>query len=260
MENAVTQTLEDWIEGGLQFFFGFLRTYWRMVREPGITAQQLVWPAAGQAVDFTLPYTYFALSFLLNFLLLRTLFRVLHEGRNLVQGFVPMLMQNVSNPAHLDPLTAFMLMILKVIPLFGVVIVACGWFSKRLRLSESMRFKALAVFCYCFGFFWNNLTICLLALLAFAQLWLWYGPGPGAQPLLMTLYTLLGLLALLAVLICYRFIRQMFRALLTQEGVAPHRNPLALQWWGVWLLIVDIAVGLGVEYGMTLLDVSLFKG
>jgi hypothetical protein len=259
VEKALAETLEDWIDGVLKFFFGFLRTHWHMMLEPASTAQQLVMPVAFNSCELTLPYTYFVLSFLLNFLLLRTLFKVLQEGHKIVEGFLPALMQSLANPTHMDPLTAFILMILKVIPLFGVVMLACFLLSKRLGLLEALRQKALAVFCYCFGFFWNNLTICLLVLLAFANIWLRYQHTVGAEGLLLALYGLLGLLGILALIVCYRFTRQMFRVLLS-HNVAPRRSPLLPQLWAVGLMTLDIGVGLAVEYGMTLLDLAFSQG
>jgi hypothetical protein len=259
VEKALPEMMEDWIEGFLKFFYGFLHTQWRMMIAPATTAQQLVMPATFAPFEFTLPYTYFAMSFLLNFLLLRTLFKVLHEGHKMMESFLPTLTQTLANPTHMDPLTAFILMILKVIPLFGVVILACFVLSRKLRLMEALRQKTLAVFCYCFGFFWNNLTLCLLALLAFANIWVQYRHTAGAEGLLMALYGLLGLLGLMAVLICYRFIRQMFRVLLNHDIILSQRSPLSPQLWAIGLMTVDIGIGLAVEYGMTLLDVAFLK-
>jgi hypothetical protein len=70
----------------------------------------------------------------------------------------------------------------------------------------------------------------------------------------------LGLLGILAVLICYRFIRQMFRVLLSHNMTPPQRSPLSPQLWSVGLMTLDIGIGLTVEYGMTLLDVAFLQG
>lgn len=257
MEKAFTETLEEFIEAFLKFFYGFLRTNWRMVRYPAATAERLVRQSTFDAFEFTLPYTYFAMSFLLNFLLLRTLFKVLHQGRRLVEGFLPTLLQTLSNPLELDPLTAFVLMVLKAIPLFGVVVLTCYVLAKRFRFTEPLIHTTVQIFCYCFGFFWNALTVCLLTLLAFADIWVRYQQDILAEHLLGTLYGLLGAIAVLLLFICYRFTRQVFQCLLSQD-TTPERILFPPKAFAMGLFCLGIIAGLAVEYGMTVLEISLY--
>lgn len=256
MEKAFTETLEELIEAFLKFFYGFLHTNWCMIRHPKITAERLVRQSTFDAFEFTLPYTYFALSFLLNFLLLRTLFKILYDGKKIVEAFLPTLVETLSGSFRIDPLTAFGLMVVKAIPLFGVMMLGCYILVKRLRLTETLRHSATQVFCYCFGFFWNNLTLCLLALLVFANIWASYRGQLDSDRLIITLYGLLGTVTLLAAFICYRFARQAFQALLSQD-VTSEITALSPQALAIGLFIASVALGLVVEYGMTLLDVPL---
>lgn len=259
MEKAFTETLEEFIEAFLKFFYGFLRTNWRMVRLPAITAERLVRQSTFDAFEFTLPYTYFALSFLLNFLLLRTLFKVLHQGGRIVETFLPTLLQTLSNPLQLDPLTAFVLMVLKAIPLFGVMTLACYILEKRFRFTEPLSHTTVQIFCYCFGFFWNILTACLLVLMGLANIWARYRQGPEAESLLAALYGLLGIIAILALLVCYRFTRQVFQSLLSQD-TTPEKHLLSPHTFAQILFSLGLSAGLAVEYGMTILEISLQIG
>lgn len=256
VEKTLSQTLEDLVFGALMFFYAFLRTNWRMLRHPANTAERLIWQSRGDFQEFTPPYSFFALSYLLNFWLMRAFFQVLYENKRLVEAFVHTLIENTARPLHADPLTAFLMMIFKAIPLFGVILLASSLIGKRLRFSESLQKTSHALFCYCAGFFWNCITLCLSTLLAFGGLWRGWRHYEESTHLLQAFYGLLGLLALVSLAVCYRFSKKAFKALLVQDV---SQETLALSPIGVVLLCFTLGIGMGllVEYGLTSLEVML---
>ncbi len=256
VEKTLSQTLEDLVSGALLFFYAFLRTNWCMFRHPAKTAERLIWQSGDGFQEFTPPYSFFALSYLFNFWLMRTFFQVLYEHKKLVEAFVRTLMESTAKPLHADPLTAFVIMILKAIPLFGVILLASYILGKRLRFSEALQKTCNSLFCYCAGFFWNSITVCLVVLLTFGSLWRAWMHYEESDHLLRTFYILLGVLALISLAVCYRFSKKAFRALIVQDI---NEEALVLSPLGVVLLCFTLGIGMGllVEYGITTLEVML---
>lgn len=256
VEKTLSQTLEESVSGALLCFYSFLRTNWCMLRDPAKTAERLIWQSGENVQEFTPPYSFFALSYLFNFWLMRTFFQVLYENKRLVEAFVRTLMDSTARPLHADPLTAFFMMILKAIPLFGVILLASYILGKRLRFSESLQKTCNSLFCYCAGFFWNCITVCLIALLLLGGLWRTLLHYEASDHLLRTFYVVLGILSLISLAVCYRFSKKAFKALIVQDIT---RETLFLSPLGVVLLCFTLGVGMGllVEYGITTLEVML---
>ncbi len=256
VEKVFTQTMEELIESFLKFFYGFLRTNWHMLRHPNLTAERLVRQSTYDAFEFTLPYTFFTISYMVNFLFLRSFFTVLHAGKPIVDNIRPTLAAELAAPMQVDPVFAFLKVILKAIPLFGIIMLASYILGKRFRFSESLQKTSNEIFCYCYGFFWNSLTVSILLLLAFANLWIQFKSRTDPHMLIHSLYAILGLISMGLLFACYRFNAPVFKALLTQDTSEEnlHFKPTTV---AILFFTVGIVAGLMVEYGMSLLEASI---
>lgn len=256
VEKTLSQTLEDLIFGALQFFYTFFRTNWYMLRYPDATARRLIRQTNSNLEDVTPPYSFFALSYLFNFWLMRTFFQVLYENKRLVEAFIKTLIDNTAKPIHSEPFTAFLSMLIKAIPLFGIILLASYLLGKRLNFSQSLQKTANALFCYCAGLFWNCITVCLLTLMALGGLWRTLIHYEASDHLLLTFYILLTILALISLAVCYRFCKKAFQILVAQDtgSEAVFLSPL-----GAVLVCFTVGIGMGLlmEYGLTTLETML---